>query len=235
MEFKLKDAVTAASLLAGVLAVVLGFEGRIALASFLVLVAWGFDALDGLVARLTHSQNAFGEQFDDLVDHVGYTMAPAFIVYAAFRPRAALLGLAACFASMLLGTIRLALARVAPRKYPGYWIGLPRPAAGFLIVFFLNSRLFALDPLLWPSAVAFVGLGLLGLTSLPYRNHKVSLGWPLGLLLALAIGSSLAAHAVGWMWDVALAWGLLYLLSPWVFMRPEARAAIGKTLARGNG
>lgn len=235
MVFKLKDVFTAASLLAGVVAVVLGFEGRIALASFLVLVAWGFDALDGLVAGLTRSQNAFGEQFDDLVDHVGYTMAPAFIVYAAFRPRAALLGLAVCFVSILLGTVRLAMARVAPRRYPGYWIGLPRPAAGFLIVFFLNSRLFALDQLLWPSAAMFVGLGLLGLTSLPYRNHKVALGGAMRFLLVLAIGSSLAAHFAGWMWDVALGWGLLYLLSPWVLMSPKTRDAIGEALAGGNG
>jgi CDP-diacylglycerol---serine O-phosphatidyltransferase len=235
MEFKLKDAVTSASLLAGVVAVVLGFEGRIALASFLVLVAWGFDALDGFVARITHSQNAFGGEFDDLVDHVGYTIAPAFIVYAAFRPRAAVLGLAACFATMLLGTVRLALARLVPRSYPGYWIGLPRPATGFLIVFFLNSRLFARDWMPWPSALLFVGLGLLGLTSLPYRNHKVALGGTMGLLLALAIGSSLAAHFVGWMWDVALGWGLLYLLSPWLLMSPRTRTTIAESLVRGKG
>jgi len=232
MVVRLKDVCTAASLLAAVFAVILGFERRIPLASFLVLIAWGFDALDGLVARLTRSQNAFGVEFDDLVDHVAYTVAPAFILYAAFEPRAALAGLAGCFATILLGTVRLALSRVAPRQYPGYWIGLPRPATGFLIVFLLNSRLFAFDQILWPTVLLVAGLGLLGLTALPYRNHKVALTWPERVLLGLAIGSSLAAHFAGWMWDVALGWGLLYLVSPWILVSGRTRTTIAAALGR---
>ena len=54
--FKLKDSVTTLSLLVSVASIVLAFDGRIALASFLVFVAWGFDALDGLVARLTNTR-----------------------------------------------------------------------------------------------------------------------------------------------------------------------------------
>jgi phosphatidylserine synthase len=234
MVAKIKDVFTTASLLTAVLAVVLGFEGRIPLASFLVLVAWGFDALDGLAARLTRSQNAFGAEFDDLVDHVAYTVAPAFILYAAFRPRAAVAGLAGCFATILLGTVRLALSRVVPRKYPGYWIGLPRPATGFLIVFSLNSRLFVFDQVLWPTALLVTGLGLLGLTTLPYRNHKVVLSRTERVLLALAIGSSLAAHFVGWMWDVALGWGLLYLVSPWILVSGRTRATIAAAISRSD-
>ena len=156
--FKLKDYFTAGSLLVSLGAVILAFQGRIPLASFLVFVAWGFDALDGLVARLTRTRNEFGAQFDDLVDHIAYTVAPGFIVYAALGPRAWWVGLAGCFAVILLGTVRLAVANTLSLRYPGFWIGVPRPASGFLIVFVLNARLFSGGRLIALQAALIVGM-----------------------------------------------------------------------------
>lgn len=230
--FKLKDYFTAGSLLVSIGSVVLAFQGRLQLASFLVFVAWGFDALDGLVARLTKTRNEFGAQFDDLVDHVAYTVAPGFIVYAALGPQAWWLGLAGCFATILLGTVRLAVANTLSLRYPGYWIGLPRPASGFLIVFLLNARVLA-DPRLGLVKLALVALlAVLGLTRLPYKNHKGHLaGWQKAFPV-VAILSSLAVQPLGWMWDVGMCWGLIYLFSPWLVVAADERRQIGAALER---
>jgi CDP-diacylglycerol--serine O-phosphatidyltransferase len=233
--FKLKDYFTAASLLVSIGAVILGFQGRLPLASFLVFVAWGFDALDGLVARLTKTKNEFGAQFDDLVDHIAYTVAPGFIVYAALGPVSWWLGLAGCFATILLGTIRLALANTLSLRYPGYWIGVPRPASGFVIVSLLNARLFAGGHLAWVQVILIVLVAIGGLTRLPYKNHKTRMR-PLEKAFPIAaVVSSLACYPFGWMFDVGLAWAVIYLCAPWIGLsaaqRAEIAAAVNETAA----
>lgn len=228
--FKLKDYFTAGSLLVSIGAVIFAFQGRIPLASFFIFVAWGFDALDGLVARLTHTKNEFGAQFDDLVDHIAYTVAPGFIVYAALGPRTWWLGLAGCFATILLGTIRLAVANTLSLRYPGYWIGLPRPASGFLIVLVLNARLVQGEAFVVGQVALIVLLAVAGLTRLPYKNHKGRLrSWEKAFPI-VAIVSSVACYPIGWMWDVGLFWGTLYLCSPWLVLDAAGRAAIARAL-----
>jgi phosphatidylserine synthase len=232
--FKLKDYFTAASLLVSIVSVILAFEGRIPLASFLVFVAWGFDALDGLVARLTGTKNAFGAQFDDLVDHIAYTVAPGFIVYAVLGREAWWLGLAGCFATILLGTVRLAIANTLSLRYPGYWIGLPRPASGFMIVFVLNARLFAGGGLAWLQLALIVLLAAAGLSRVPYKNHKGTLR-PLEKAFPIAgVLTSLACYPLGWMWDVGLAWATLYLAAPWLILSSQKRRAIAAEIGVGN-
>lgn len=224
--FKLKDYFTAGALLVSVGSVILALQGRIPLASALVFLAWGFDGLDGLVARLTHTKNEFGAQFDDLVDHVAYTLAPGFIAYAAISRHAWWLGLAACFAFILLGTVRLALANTLSLRYPGYWIGLPRPASGFFVVCLLNARLFAGGDAAWLQFAAVVLLGAAGLTRLPYKNFKARLR-PLEKAFPIAaIVSSLACYPLGFMFDVGLAWTAIYLFAPWLAVSADERARI---------
>jgi phosphatidylserine synthase len=235
MMFKLKDYFTAGSLLVSIAAVVLAFDGRISLASFLVFVAWGFDALDGLVARLTKTKNEFGAQFDDLVDHIAYTVTPGFIVYATLGRAAWWIGLAGCFAVILFGTIRLALANTLSLRYPGYWIGLPRPASGFLIVSLLNARVFAGGSLVWLQLAVIALLVTAGLTRWPYKNHKGRLR-PLEAAFPIAaVVSSLACYPFGWMWDAGLAWSTIYLFSPWLIVSADKRREIAAVLRQGTG
>jgi phosphatidylserine synthase len=228
--FKLKDYFTAASLLVSIASVILAFEGRVPLASFLVFVAWGFDALDGLVARLTRTKNEFGAQFDDLVDHIAYTVAPGFIAYVALSRAAWWAGMAACFAVILFGTIRLALGNTLSLRYPGYWIGLPRPGSGFVIVSLLNARLFAGGRFVPLQLAVITALVAAGLTRLPYKNHKGSLRPFEKAFPIVAVASSLACYPLGWMWDVGLAWCLVYLASPWLIVPSAERERIGRAL-----
>ena len=59
MFFKAKDYVTAGNALCGLAGVVCVMHGQIYYAGVLILVSWIFDALDGVVARLTNTFNKF--------------------------------------------------------------------------------------------------------------------------------------------------------------------------------
>jgi len=54
-------------------------------AAWLILVAMVFDALDGFVARLTHTASNFGAMLDSLCDLVTFGIAPGFLTYAMTR------------------------------------------------------------------------------------------------------------------------------------------------------
>ena len=46
-----------------------------------VFVAMIFDGLDGRVARWTHTESAFGKEYDSLSDMVSFGVAPAIVTY----------------------------------------------------------------------------------------------------------------------------------------------------------
>ncbi len=79
--YVLPNMITLAALFSGFYAVVMSMNGRYDLATVGIFVAMVLDSLDGRVARLTHTQSAFGEQMDSLSDMVSFGAAPALIAY----------------------------------------------------------------------------------------------------------------------------------------------------------
>jgi CDP-diacylglycerol---serine O-phosphatidyltransferase len=227
---KLKDLVTLGSLFVALYAVEEAFGGRLERASVMVLVAWGFDALDGLVARLTRSGNAFGANLDDLVDHFAYTVAPAFVLFNAYGPSHRVLAFVLLFTVVAVGTIRLARFATTPLSYPGYWIGLPRPAFGFMLVFFLNSSIFATASGPIAGAVLVALMAGLSLTRLPYRNHKKPFERRHAVALVAILLGCIALYPFGQMWNGALLLGTIYLCAPWIALRARERSEIARAL-----
>jgi CDP-diacylglycerol---serine O-phosphatidyltransferase len=72
---------TIAALFAGFYAIVQAVGGRFEHAAIAIFVALVLDGLDGRVARLTHTQSAFGAELDSLSDMVSFGVAPALVVY----------------------------------------------------------------------------------------------------------------------------------------------------------
>src|SRR3954454_19124061 len=79
--YVLPNLFTLAALFGGFYAIVMAMNGRFEQAAIGVFCAMVLDSLDGRVARMTHSQSAFGEQMDSLSDMVSFGAAPALIVY----------------------------------------------------------------------------------------------------------------------------------------------------------
>jgi CDP-diacylglycerol--serine O-phosphatidyltransferase len=93
-----------------------------------------FDALDGRVARLTHTQSEFGAEFDSLSDMVSFGAAPALVIYEWSLKGMGRLGWFAAFVYCACAALRLA--RFNTNIYvvdKRYFQGLPSPAAAGLV------------------------------------------------------------------------------------------------------
>src|SRR6267143_2493824 len=79
--YLLPNLFTTAALFAGFYAIVMAMNQRFDNAAVAIFVAMILDTLDGRVARLTHTQSAFGAEYDSLSDMVCFGAAPALVVY----------------------------------------------------------------------------------------------------------------------------------------------------------
>ncbi|UUZ91708.1 CDP-diacylglycerol--serine O-phosphatidyltransferase [Paenibacillus sp. P25] len=126
----LPNVFTVGNLFLGIISIILVFNERPELAAIMVIVAMLLDGLDGRVARALNAQSEFGKELDSLSDVISFGVAPAFIMYVvAFKeinPAAAWI-VTAIFP--ICGALRLARFNVVA-GVPGYFIGLPIPAAG---------------------------------------------------------------------------------------------------------
>ncbi len=121
---------TIGNLFLGILSIIFVFNGLPDYAAILVIVAMLTDGLDGRVARALNVQSDFGKELDSLSDVISFGVAPAFIVYSvAFQGLndAAAWIVTAIFP--ICGALRLARFNVVAGT-PGYFVGLPIPAAG---------------------------------------------------------------------------------------------------------
>lgn len=125
---------TTASLFAGFYAIVQAMNGRYEYSAVAIFIAMVLDGLDGRVARLTHTQSAFGAEYDSLSDMVSFGAAPALIAYEWAMRGLGKWGWIAAFIYCAGAALRLArfntnLGTVDKR----YFQGLPSPAAAALV------------------------------------------------------------------------------------------------------
>ena len=135
--YLLPNLFTTAGLFGGFYAIVQAMNGRYEHAAVAIFIAMIMDGLDGRVARLTHTQSAFGAEYDSLSDMVAFGIAPALVVYVWSLKGLGKLGWIAAFIYAACAALRLARfntqLQVADKRY---FQGLPSPAAaGFLAGF----------------------------------------------------------------------------------------------------
>ena len=215
--FKAKDVVTAGNAVCGLASTVAVMEGQLYWAAWLICLSWVFDALDGTVARLTNTFNRFGNEFDNMCDHLTYGIAPGFIIYATYRdwmPGSGhipmILACALGFWLPITASIRGARLASKPIKVKGFWIGLPRPVSAFVAVTFFQTSIFSLEPDLGRLVgIGLVfGLGVSNLGAFPFLSHHGHVWNPwvgrvitmvpisLGLFALLGPLAGLFGHAV---------------------------------------
>lgn len=180
-DVKLKDYVTLGNLLSGFLSVVMIIRDNFDWAVYLIYIAYAFDVLDGPVARLTKQFDAFGGAFDTACDFVSYSVAPSFIIYYAFAEQLHfpwMVSAAIGAIPVTFGTIRQALYATRNMSYPGYFIGLPRPALPLFILAALQSSMFRnvlpspYREISWGVVIALLlACGILHLYPFPFLSH----------------------------------------------------------------
>jgi CDP-diacylglycerol--serine O-phosphatidyltransferase len=141
----LPNLLTTGALFAGFYAVVAAIDWKFENAGVAVFVAMIFDGLDGRVARWTHTDSAFGKEYDSLSDMVSFGLAPAIVTYqwgvARISEYGTLwrrIGWLVCFFYAAAAALRLARfnSRVATQDKQ-YFEGLPSPSAAGIVAAFV--------------------------------------------------------------------------------------------------
>ena len=137
----LPNLLTTTALFAGFYAIVAAIDLKFENAGIAVFVAMLFDTLDGRVARWTHTESAFGKEYDSLSDMVSFGLAPAIVTYqwgvariAEYGPLWRRLGWLVCFFYAAAAGLRLARfnSRTATQD-KRYFEGLPSPSAAAIV------------------------------------------------------------------------------------------------------
>lgn len=149
---------TLMNLFSGFLALTQIYEGRFEYACWLIVLAGFFDALDGLMARLTGAVSLFGVELDSLSDIVSFGVAPAFLVYVFGLYEFNVLGIIVASLPAICGAVRLARFNVTFEgdKKP-YFVGMPIPVQAITIV----ALILNINDAEWFSTVSMNNLSLL--------------------------------------------------------------------------
>lgn len=181
-----------------------------------VLVIFGgvFDLLDGRVARMTGRYSQFGVQLDSIADIIGFGVAPAMIAWAWSLQHLGAVGVALTFWYVLATSFRLARFNVAAedQSWPlkGHSQGLTSTMAGGSLVTFVwvsNGYLHeVLHPPAWVLGAVVGFLGLMMVSSIPFRNFKnLRASRAARRMLAVSLSACLAAAVL---WDPSMWWGV---------------------------
>lgn len=180
--YVLPNLFTLAALFGGFYAIVMAINGRFDLAAVGLFCAMVLDSLDGRVARMTHTQSAFGEQMDSLSDMVSFGAAPALISYVWALKSLGRWGWVAAFVYCACAALRLARFNVNTAVVDKrYFQGLPSPAAAALIagfVWLMTESGFKGTDVLWGVSISWIMFilalyaGLTMVTNVPFYSFK---------------------------------------------------------------
>jgi CDP-diacylglycerol--serine O-phosphatidyltransferase len=159
---------TIANLFLGIIAILLVFDNRPDLAAMMVIIAMVTDGLDGRVARALNVQSEFGKELDSLSDVISFGVAPAFIMYVVAFQEMGAAGWIITAIFPICGALRLARFNVVAGT-PGYFIGLPIPAAGGVLS---TLALFHADVFTYVLALSMLLLSFLMVSNMRYPSFK---------------------------------------------------------------
>ncbi|MCH7495789.1 MAG: CDP-diacylglycerol--serine O-phosphatidyltransferase [Candidatus Marinimicrobia bacterium] len=188
------SAFTVMNLISGYLAILLTANGKLSMASYLILLAGLFDAFDGKIARKIKQPSKFGLEFDSLADITSFGVAPSVLIYKAFSGEWVVIGALVAFVPLLFAGIRLARYNIHADEQKRLFIGLPAPAMAALLAGFV---LFYLEIPYNIGALKFVlplvfGTSLLMLSTIrfyKFPNISIKINGKPNILLIVFIAS----------------------------------------------
>lgn len=191
---------TTAALFCGFYAIVQAMQGDFERAAIAVFFAMVLDGLDGRVARLTHTQSAFGAEYDSLSDMVSFGAAPSLVIYEWALKDLGRLGWIAAFIYCAGAALRLArfntTLEVVDKRF---FQGLPSPAAAALVAGFVWVMLtmgIAGSEVQWFACGLTIFSGLTMISNVRYYSFKdinLRKSVPFFVVAAIALGFALLA------------------------------------------
>jgi len=156
--YLLPNLFTTAALFAGFYAVLASMDGQFEKAALAIFLAMVLDGLDGRVARMTHTQTAFGAEYDSLSDMVAFGLAPALVMYQWALNDLGKVGWMAAFIYTAGAALRLARFNsqldTADKRF---FTGLPSPSAAAVLA---GAVWVAVDNGLQPQSWSWLAAGL---------------------------------------------------------------------------
>lgn len=174
--YLLPNLFTIGGMFAGFYAIIAGLQGRFENAVIAIFIALIMDGLDGRVARWTNSQSDMGAQLDSLADMVSFGVAPAMLMYSWSLSILGKLGWLVAFIYMVCTGLRLARFNSQGQgDDKHYFSGLNTPcAAAFVASLIWTFTNHGIDGMILgvPMAIFMLCVGLLKVSSIPYRSFK---------------------------------------------------------------
>lgn len=137
--YLLPNLFTLIALFSGFFSIIQSINHHFEAAAFAIFAAMIFDSLDGRIARLTHSQSAFGVEFDSLSDMVSFGVAPAVLSYIWMLKNINngwMIGFIFCSCTALrLARFNTMAGKTTTSKR--WFIGMPSPAAAAVVAGFV--------------------------------------------------------------------------------------------------
>ncbi|MFP4572300.1 MAG: CDP-alcohol phosphatidyltransferase family protein [Desulfobacterales bacterium] len=253
----LPNGLTVMNAMMGLMGVFFAYQGKMTEAFLFLIGAAVFDKLDGAMARklgltepvpgIVQGRVSFGGVMDDVADAVSFCIAPGWIFYIYFSGQPApavdqlpLFIVASLY--ILAGFARLAYFTLDRSPLPGFFKGLPTPAAAL----FVTAPLLVLQHLneaglQWVAAAAWFCIGLMAVTGFLmnlYRIHYIHIGrfmdrnpwftWINLILMLIFVFTPYFGYLVFFQM-------LLYLASPLVTWRVEPQADAPMEPCEDNG
>ncbi|NOY05947.1 MAG: CDP-diacylglycerol--serine O-phosphatidyltransferase [Chlorobi bacterium] len=135
---------TIMNLFFGFLSIIYAFRNEPVMAAWYIVFGAVFDALDGVMARLTKSSSEFGVELDSLCDAVTFGAAPSFLIYSMLYPRFEVFGILVASMPLIFGVLRLARFNVQLTGFnKDHFHGVPTPISALVFASFV----FFFDPL----------------------------------------------------------------------------------------
>ncbi len=175
--YLLPNLFTTAALFAGFYAVTSALNHHFEWAAISIFIAMILDGLDGRVARLTHTESAFGGEYDSMADMMSFGAAPALLVYIWSLSNLGKIGWVVAFVHTAGAALRLARFNTqVDTADKRYFQGLPSPAAAAILagfVWFTESHGFAgTETARWVTLALSLMTGLLMVSNFRYHSFK---------------------------------------------------------------
>jgi CDP-diacylglycerol--serine O-phosphatidyltransferase len=176
--YLLPNLFTMAALFAGFYAIISATKQHFEAASIAIFIAMLLDALDGRVARLTHTQTKFGAEFDSLSDMVSFGLSPALVLYYWSLSHMGKAGWLVAFLYTVCTALRLARFNSRDQnEEKRYFQGLSTTAAaGFIAGFIWSASYHGFDHTTRGMCIATfvmtIIVALLKVSFLRYRSFK---------------------------------------------------------------
>lgn len=173
--YLLPNLFTTGALFCGFYAILAAMAGNFDHAAWAIFAAQILDGLDGRVARMTHTESAFGVEYDSLSDMVSFGLAPAIVVYSWALQPLGKFGLAAAFVFAACAALRLARFNTHVGEADSrYFTGLASPPAATLVAsgVWLGSGLELSSGISIVAALLVAFVGLLMVSNLRYLSFK---------------------------------------------------------------